>query len=162
LSEADFVITRVSPDRSESVYNIEVDGPSHSLPTSQRLSRRRDQHLQEACGVRIARIPLLKSSTGEWLQEGEYEAAVREVLQGLQLLLPPARMTPLHRVESARRRCERCCTGGSCNHCSCPSEQRPSREALRLASKSVDSLSSRGGGARGAAAVAVAVTELCE
>jgi hypothetical protein len=84
--EADIVITRVSPDGSKSVFNIEVDGPSHSLPTKQRLSQRRDQHLQEACGVRIARIPLLKP-TGEWLQRGgEYEAAVRRELQRWQLL----------------------------------------------------------------------------
>ena len=83
--EADIVITRASPDGSKSVFNIEVDGPSHSLSTSQRLSQRRDQHLQEACGVRIARIPLLKP-TGEYLQRGaEYEAAVREVREGLQL-----------------------------------------------------------------------------
>jgi hypothetical protein len=88
--EADIVITRVSPDGSKSVYNIEVDGPSHSRPIRQRLHRRRDQHLQEACGVRIARIPLVKP-TGKWLQGGEYEAAVREVLERLQLLqLPPA------------------------------------------------------------------------
>jgi hypothetical protein len=83
--EADIVITRVLPDGSESVFNIEVDGPSHSRPTSQRLDRRRDQYLQEACGVRITRIPLVKP-TGEWLQSGEYEAAVRKVLERLQLL----------------------------------------------------------------------------
>ncbi len=65
--EADIVITRVTPDGSKSVINIEVDGPSHLLPTSQRLSRLRDQHLQEACGVVIARIPLL-NPTGRWLQ----------------------------------------------------------------------------------------------
>jgi hypothetical protein len=70
------------------VFNIKLDGPSHSLPTSQRLSLRRDQHLQEACGVRIARIPLQKP-TGECLLREDYEAAVRVVLQGLQLL-PPA------------------------------------------------------------------------
>ena len=86
--EADIVITRVSPDGSKSVFNIEVDGPTHSLPTSQRLSRLRDRHLLEACGVRIARIQLQKPS-GEWLQSGEYEAAVREVLEGLGLLLSP-------------------------------------------------------------------------
>jgi hypothetical protein len=83
--EADIVITWVPPDGSQSVFNIEVDGPSHSRPTSQRLSRRRDQHLQEACGVKIARIPLLQT-TGKWLQRGEYEAVVREVLERLQLL----------------------------------------------------------------------------
>jgi hypothetical protein len=83
--EADIVITCVSPDGSQSVFNIEVDGPSHSQPTKLRLSQRRDQHLQEACGVRIARIPLLQT-TGEWLQSGEYEAVVREVLERLQLL----------------------------------------------------------------------------
>jgi hypothetical protein len=83
--EADIVITRVSPDGSKSVFNIEVDGPSHSLPTSQRLGRRRDQHLLEACGVKIDRIPLLQS-TGKWLQSEEYEAAVRLVLERLQLL----------------------------------------------------------------------------
>ena len=88
--EADIVITRVSPDGSKSVFNIEVDGPSHSLPTRQRLSQRRDQYLQEACSLRIARISLLKPS-GEYLQRGEeYETAVREVLEGLQLLLPPS------------------------------------------------------------------------
>ena len=87
--EADIVITRVSPDGSESVFNIEFDGPSHLLPTSQRLSRLRDQHLQEACGVVIARIPLMMP-TGERLQSGEYEVTVREVLQRLQLLPPPA------------------------------------------------------------------------
>jgi hypothetical protein len=85
--EADIVITCVAPDGSMSVFNIEVDGPSHSQPTSQRLDQRRDQHLQEACGVRIARIPLLKP-TGEWLRSGEYEAVAREVLQCWQLLLP--------------------------------------------------------------------------
>jgi hypothetical protein len=84
--EADIVITRVSPDGSKSVYNIEVDGPSHLRPTSQRLDQLRDHHLQEACGVRIARIPLLKP-TGKWLQSGEYEAVAREVLQRWQLLL---------------------------------------------------------------------------
>jgi hypothetical protein len=83
--EADIVITRISPDGSKSVYNIEVDGPSHSLPTKLRLSQRRDQHLQEACGVKIDRIQLLQS-TGKWLQSGEYEAAVRVVLERLQLL----------------------------------------------------------------------------
>jgi hypothetical protein len=83
--EADIVITRVSPDGSQSVFNIEVDGPSHLRPTSQRLSQRRDQHLQESCGVKVFRIPLLQP-TGEWLQSGEYEAAVREVLERLQLL----------------------------------------------------------------------------
>ena len=83
--EADIVITCVPPDGSQSVFNIEVDGPSHSQPTKLRLSRRRDQHLQEACGVKIARIPLLQT-TGEWLQSGEYEAVVREVLERLQLL----------------------------------------------------------------------------
>jgi hypothetical protein len=89
--EADIVITRVSLDGSLSVFNIEVDGPSHSRPASQRLDQRRDQHLQEACGVLIARIPLLQP-TGEWLQSGEYEAAVREVLEPLQLLqLPTAK-----------------------------------------------------------------------
>ena len=87
---ADIVITRVAPDRSKSIFNIEVDGPSHLLPTKQRLSRLRDQHLQEACGVVIVRIPLLKP-TGEWLVHAEgYEAAVQEVLQRLQLLPPPA------------------------------------------------------------------------
>ena len=86
--EADIVITRVTPDGSKSVFNIEVDGPSHSLPTSQRLCQRRDQYLQEACGVRVTRIPLIKP-TGEYLKRGaEYEATVREVLEGLQLLLP--------------------------------------------------------------------------
>jgi hypothetical protein len=84
--EADIVITRVTPDGSESVFNIEVDGPSHLLPTKQRLSRLRGQHLQEACGVVIARIPLVKL-TGEWLLRAEgFEVAVREVLQRLQLL----------------------------------------------------------------------------
>jgi hypothetical protein len=83
--EADIVITRVSSDGTKSVFNIEVDGPSHLAPTSQRLGRRRDQHLQEVCGVRIARIPLWKS-TGQWLQSREYEATVRYVLQRWQLL----------------------------------------------------------------------------
>jgi hypothetical protein len=83
---ADIVITKVTPDGIDSVYNIEVDGPSHdSLLTAQRLSGRRDQHLQEACGVRIARIPLVKA-TGEGLQGPEYEGAVREVLVQLGLL----------------------------------------------------------------------------
>jgi hypothetical protein len=85
--EADIVITRVEPDGSKSASNIEV--PSHLLPTKQRLSRLRDQHLLEAWGVRIVRIPLVKP-TGVWLQSGEYEATVREVLQRLQLLPPPA------------------------------------------------------------------------
>jgi hypothetical protein len=67
------------------VYNIEIDGPSHTLPSKQRLSRRRDQHLQEACGVQIARISLLKP-TGEWLESGEYEAMVRGVLVGWGML----------------------------------------------------------------------------
>jgi hypothetical protein len=52
--EADIVITRDLPDGNRSVFNIEVDGPSHLRPTSQRLDRRRDQHLQGAYGVRIA------------------------------------------------------------------------------------------------------------
>ena len=69
------------------MFNIEVDRPMHSLSSSQRLSRLRDQHLQEACGVRTARIPLLKPD-GEWLQSAEYEAAVRAELQRWQLLLP--------------------------------------------------------------------------
>jgi hypothetical protein len=84
--EADIVITRVESDSSKSVvYNIEVDGPAHFQPTKQHLSRLRDQHLQEAFGMRIARISLLKP-TGEWLDRNNYEKAVREVLQGLQLL----------------------------------------------------------------------------
>jgi hypothetical protein len=86
---ADIVITRLSPDGSKSVFNIEVDGPIHSRPTSQRLDRRRDQHLQEACGVRIARIPLLQP-TGQWLQSGEYEAAVQAVFEHWQLMQPPS------------------------------------------------------------------------
>jgi hypothetical protein len=72
------------------VFNIEIDGPSHSLPAKQRLSLHRDQHLQEACGVKIARISLLKP-TGEWLQSEEYEEVAREVLQ-LWELLPPSRL----------------------------------------------------------------------
>ena len=93
--EADIVITLTtlldgseskSESRSErSVFNLEVDGPSHSLPTSQRLCRLRDQHLVEACGVRTARVPLQRP-TGEWLRSAEVEAAVRAELHRWQLL----------------------------------------------------------------------------
>ena len=73
-------------DESKIVYNIEVDGPLHSRPSKQRLIRRRDRYLLEACGVRTARITLLKPD-GEWLQRAEYEAVVRAELQRWQLLL---------------------------------------------------------------------------
>ena len=86
--EADIVITCTLLDESKIVYNIEVDGPSHSKPTSQRMGRLlRDQHLFEECGVRTARITLHKPD-GEWLQSAEYEAVVlRAELQRWQLLL---------------------------------------------------------------------------
>ena len=78
--EADIVITL-----SESVFNLEVGGRSQSLPTKQRLSRLRDQHLREACGVRTARVPLQRP-TGEWLRSAEVEAAVRAELRRWRLL----------------------------------------------------------------------------
>jgi hypothetical protein len=84
--EADIVITRVSPDGSKSVFNIEVDGPFHLLPTNRRLSERRDKHLKEACGVEIVRISLLKANGIDYLSSEEYEGVVRDVLQNLRLV----------------------------------------------------------------------------
>ena len=67
------------------MFNLEVDGPSHSLPTTRRLSRLRDQQLREACGVLTARVPLQRP-TGEWLRSAEVEAAVRAELRRWRLL----------------------------------------------------------------------------
>jgi hypothetical protein len=86
--EADIVITITETDQNDekTIYNIEIDGPSHSLPTSQLQCQRRDNHLSEECGVIIARIPL-QNSNGEYKKKGdEFESAVREVLEHWELL----------------------------------------------------------------------------